>query len=59
MIYESNVETTIGPVCWRDGADAVQLVQTLPQGTRADGAETWHEGAAAAHREMDCREVLY
>ena len=46
-------------MCRRDGADAVQLVQTIPQGTGTDGTEAWHEGAATAHCEMDSRQVLH
>ena len=46
-------------MCGRDGADAVQLVQTVPQGIGAVGTEARHEGAAAAHREMDSRQVLH
>ena len=46
-------------MCGRDGADAVQLVQTIPQGTDTDGTEAWHEGAATAHCEMDSRQVLH
>ena len=46
-------------MCGRDGADAVQLVQTIPQGTGTDGTEAWHEGTATAHCEMDSRQVLH
>ncbi len=46
-------------MCGRDGADAVQLVQTIPQGIGTDGTEAWHEGTATAHCEMDSRQVLH
>ena len=46
-------------MCGCDGADAIQLVQTIPQRTGTDGTEAWHEGAATAHCEMDSRQVLH
>ena len=46
-------------MCRGDGTDAIQLVQTLPQGTGTNGIEAKHEGTATPHREMDSRQVLH
>ena len=59
LIYESNDQTTTGPVCRRNGADAFQLAQAVPQRTLTDGTEAQHEGAATPHREMDSRAFLH
>ena len=59
IVYESNDETTIGRQGGRDGEDADELVPTIPHGTGADGTEAGHEGDAAAHCEMDSRQVLH
>ena len=46
-------------MCRGDGTNTIQLVQTLPQGTGADGIEAKHEGVATSHCEMDSRQVLH
>ena len=58
-IYESNDETTTGPVCRRVGQDAEQLVPVV-SGRAVDlGPQAPHEGAAAEHRGLPRRQALH